>query len=230
MTTAIRHLGAPPAPLTPPAPPAPPVAFPAGAYPTAHAFASAYLDQWARASRSIDLDAVERAATMLVEAYVARAGVYSCGNGGSAAIADHLQCDHLKGVRTGTDLVPRVVSLSSNVDLVTAIANDIGYEEIYAFQLQSHSRPGDVLVTISSSGRSANIVHALRWAQAHGLRTIALTGFDGGQARGLADVAVHVDCSNYGIVEDLHQTVMHAIAQFVRQSHMSAADIGTTSF
>lgn len=223
MTTTLRHPAQPPQPT-------PPVAFPVAPYPTARSFASAYLDQWARAARSIDLDAVERAAGILVEAYAARVGVYSCGNGGSAAVADHLQCDHLKGVRTGTDLLPRVISLSSNVDLVTAIANDIGYEEVYAFQLQSHSRPGDVLVAISSSGRSANIVHALRWARAHELCTIALTGFDGGQARQLADVAVHVDCSNYGIVEDLHQTVMHTIAQFVRQSRMSPADVGTTSF
>ena len=117
--------------------------------------------------------------------------MFSCGNGGSASIANHLQCDHVKGVRTGTDLTPRVMSLSANVELLTAIANDMAYEEIFAYQLQSQARPGDVLVVISSSGRSANIVHALTWARDHGLRTIALTGFDGGDAPGLLAEVVH---------------------------------------
>ena len=111
----------------------------------------------------------------------------------------------MKGVRTGTDLSPRVISLSTNVELLTAIANDIGYEDVFAYQLQSQAQPGDVLIAVSSSGRSPNIVHALTWARDHGLRTIALTGFGGGDARAMAEVAIHVDSANYGIVEDLHQ-------------------------
>ena len=93
-----------------------------------------------------------------------------------------LQCDHVKGVRTGTDLAPQVLSLSTNVELLTAIANDLGYENVFAYQLQSQARPGDVLMAVSSSGRSPNIVRALTWARDHGLRTIAITGFDGGGA------------------------------------------------
>ena len=109
--------------------------------------------------------------------------MFSCGNGGSAAIANHAQCDHVKGVRTTTDLAPRVLSLSTNVELLTAIANDIGYENVFVYQLQSQSGPGDVLMAVSSSGRSPNIVRALTWARDNGLRTIAVTGFDGGAAR-----------------------------------------------
>ena len=90
--------------------------------------------------------------------------VFGCGNGGSAAIANHLQCDHMKGVRTATSLSPRVTSLSVNVELVTAIANDLTYADVFAYQLQSQSRPGDALIAVSSSGRSANIVRALDWA------------------------------------------------------------------
>ena len=109
-------------------------------------------------------------------------------------MANHLQCDHVKGIRTHTDLTPRVSSLSSNVELLTAIANDLGYEMAFSFQLESQSQPGDVLVAISSSGRSPNIVRALLWAHNHGMQTIVLTGFDGGMAREIADVALHVDC------------------------------------
>jgi phosphoheptose isomerase len=87
-----------------------------------------------------------------------------------------------------------------------------------------------VLVAVSSSGGSPNIVQAVSWAREHGLHTVALTGFGGGQARELADVAVHVDCTNYGVVEDLHQAMMHALAQFVRQSRLAPGAIPSTVF
>ena len=156
--------------------------------------------------------------------------MFSCGNGGSASIANHLQCDHVKGVRTTTDLAPRVMSLSTNVELLTAIANDTGYENVFVYQLQSQSGPGDVLIAVSSSGRSPNIVHALTWARDHGLRTIAITGFDGGAARAVAEVAIHVDSANYGVIEDLHQAIMHALAQYIRQSRMTPTAISATVF
>lgn len=204
--------------------------FPAALYPNAGSYFTDYADEVARAWKTIDLDALDRAARILVRAYRRRAGVFACGNGGSASIANHLACDHVKGVRTGTDLVPRVVSLSSNVEILTAIANDLAYEDVFAYQLQSQSRPGDVLIAISSSGRSANIVGALAWARDNGLRTIAITGFDGGGARETADVAIHADCANYGVVEDLHQAVMHTLAQYIRQSRMTSETISSTVF
>ena len=166
----------------------------------------------------------------LLEAYMRGARMFSCGNGGSASIANHVQCDHVKGVRTTTDLTPQVLSLSTNVELLTAIANDLGYENVFVYQLQSQSGPGDVLMAVSSSGRSANIVRALEWARDHGLRTIAITGFDGGAARAVAEVSLHVECTNYGIVEDLHQAIMHALAQYVRHSRMTADAISTNVF
>jgi D-sedoheptulose 7-phosphate isomerase/D-glycero-D-manno-heptose 1,7-bisphosphate phosphatase len=204
--------------------------FPAASYASAASYFGAYAEETARAVRSIEPAALDRAAAILLDAYTRGAGVFSCGNGGSASIANHAQCDHVKGVRTTTDLAPRVVSLDANVELLTAIANDLGYENVFAYQLQSQSGPGDVLIAVSSSGRSPNIVRALQWAGDHGLRTIALTGFGGGDARAVAEVAIHVDCANYGIVEDLHQTIMHALAQYIRQSRMTADTISSTVF
>jgi D-sedoheptulose 7-phosphate isomerase/D-glycero-D-manno-heptose 1,7-bisphosphate phosphatase len=206
------------------------VKFPAGPYSLASSYSEAYFDEIARAASSIELEQVERAAAILIEAYTSSSSTFSCGNGGSAAISNHLQCDHLKGVRTETDLTPRVISLSSNTALLTAIANDIGYEDVFVYQLQSQSSPGDTLIAISSSGRSPNIVRALKWANEHDMRTIALTGFEGGEAKEFAEVAIHVGSNNYGIVEDLHQSVMHAIAQFIRQSRMSKDDIALGKF
>lgn len=213
-----------------PAADAGPAKFPAAPYPSAASYLAGYAEETARAWRTIEPAALDRAAAILLEAYVRGAAVFSCGNGGSASIANHMQCDHTKNIGNATDLLPRVVSLSTNVEVLTAIANDTGYENVFVHQLQSQSRPGDVLIAVSSSGRSPNIVHALNWARDHGLRTIALTGFDGGGARTLAEVAIHADGTNYGVIEDLHQAIMHALAQYIRHSRMSPASISSTVF
>jgi D-sedoheptulose 7-phosphate isomerase/D-glycero-D-manno-heptose 1,7-bisphosphate phosphatase len=195
--------------------------FPVGRYDGVAAYFEEYAEEVARAARSVQLAHVERAAAVLIDTYTGGKAVFSCGNGGSAAIANHLQCDHLKGIRTATDISPRVVSLSANVELVTAIANDMAYEDVFAYQLQSQAAAGDALIAVSSSGNSPNILRAVAWARANEVRTIALTGFTGGDARTLADVCVHVDAANYGIVEDVHQAIMHALAQYIRQSRMT---------
>ena len=207
-----------------------PAAFPSRRYPDGASFGSAYADELARAVGLIDMAEVSRAAQLLTDAYERDASVFVCGNGGSASIANHLQCDHVKGVRTGTDLTTRVFSLSTNVELFSAIANDIGYDAVFEYQLQSLARPGDVLIAVSSSGRSPNIVRALQWADAHGMPTVALTGFSGGAARELASVSVHVGSDNYGIIEDTHQACMHLLAQYVRQSRMTPDAVAANTF
>lgn len=207
-----------------------PAKFPLAPYESASLYFDAYAEQMSRAAKTIDSGSLDHAAAVLLKAYARGARMFSCGNGGSAAIANHMQCDHVKNVRTTTDLTPHVLSLSTNVELLTAIANDLGYENIFVYQLQSQSQPGDVLMAVSSSGRSPNIIRALTWARDNGLRTIAITGFDGGQARTVAEVSIHVDCTNYGIIEDLHQAVMHALAQHIRQSRMSADAISAAVF
>ena len=210
--------------------PGSPVKFPVAPHRSAGSYWDAYAEEMSRAAKTIEPEAFDRAAAILAEAYTRGARMFSCGNGGSASIANHVQCDHVKGVRTTTDLAPQVLSLSTNVELLTAIANDMGYENVFVYQLQSQSGPGDVLMAVSSSGRSANIVRALEWARDHGLRTIAITGFDGGQARTVAEVSLHVECTNYGVVEDLHQAVMHALAQYIRHSRMTADAISASVF
>jgi D-sedoheptulose 7-phosphate isomerase/D-glycero-D-manno-heptose 1,7-bisphosphate phosphatase len=204
--------------------------FPAHRFDRADAFGGEYVTELAHAFGTVDLAQLHRAAEILLAAHDRDAAVFACGNGGSASIANHLQCDHVKGVRVGTDLTTRVYSLSTNVELFSAIANDIGYDAVFEYQLQSQARPGDVLIAISSSGRSPNIVRALEWANANGLSTIALTGFDGEPARSLSTVPVHVDTRNYGIIEDAHQACMHLLAQYVRQSRMSDDDVASQVF
>lgn len=197
-------------------PPAvPPGTLAAFRYLDAGDYGVAYADELRRALATVDRGSLARAARLLHRAFEDDAAVYVCGNGGSAAIANHLQCDHLKGVRERTGLSPRVYSLSSNVELFSAIANDHGYSSVFEYQLQSLARPGDVLVVISSSGRSPNVLRAMARAERLGVPVIGLTGFDGGGVRPAATVAIHVDAANYGIVEDAHQACMHLLAQHI---------------
>lgn len=207
-----------------------PPRFPAHRFDRADAYGGTYLAELSRAFGTVDLAQVSRAAEILTDAYRRDAAVFACGNGGSASIANHLQCDHVKGVRNGTDLTTRVYSLSTNIELLSAIANDLGYDSVFEYQLQSAARPGDVLVAVSSAGRSPNIVRALDWATENGMQTISLTGFEGGPARRRATVPIHVDSSNYGIIEDAHQSCMHLLAQYIRQSRMTADAVASQTF
>lgn len=150
-----------------------------------------------------------------------------CGNGGSAAISEHLSCDHTKGVACDTNLNPFIVSLPSNVSLTTAIANDIGYDEIFAKQVEWFTDPRAALLVISSSGNSPNIIKALKAAKNKSMTTMAMVGFDGGAVvkESLADCIIHVKSNNYGVVEDCHQIIMHSMAQSLRLSHSNKPNL-----
>jgi phosphoheptose isomerase len=194
-----------------------------------------YLDDYAEAVRmafaGLDKNELRKAASVLEDAVSRKASIFVCGNGGSASISNHFACDHLKGIRTGTSVLPRVISLSTNIEIVTAVANDIGYANVFDFQLASLASEHDVLVAITSSGASPNILGALRWAREHGLTSIAMTGFSGGESRTLADIALHVDAHNYGVVEDVHQSIMHMLAQFMRHRKLvDVSQIGRIKF
>jgi D-sedoheptulose 7-phosphate isomerase len=206
------------------------MAFPDQKYSTADEFASAYFRSLAAALDTVDGTQIVRAAAILRAAIDKDQLIFSCGNGGSAAIANHLLCDCSKGVRTDTSMRPRVLSLSSATEIITAIANDIAFDEVFAYQLQSAARPGDVLITISSSGDSENIVRAIAWARTAGMKTIAMSGFSGGRSAQMADVSLHVAANNYGLVEDVHQSLMHILAQYLRQSEMPTALIASRKF
>jgi D-sedoheptulose 7-phosphate isomerase len=206
------------------------MAFPDQKYSTAEEFASAYFRGLSAALDTIDRTQIVRAAAILRAAIDKDQVIFSCGNGGSAAIANHLLCDCSKGIRTDTSMRPRVLSLSSATEMITAIANDIAFDEVFVYQLQSAARPGDVLITISSSGNSENIVRAIAWARTAGMKTIAMSGFSGGRSAQLADVNLHVTAHNYGLVEDVHQSLMHILSQYLRQSEMPAALIASRKF
>lgn len=194
--------------------------FPDKKFADAGTYADAYFSRVSEAAASVDRARLQEAAVILTRVHGEGGMVYSCGNGGSAAIANHLVCDHCKLVRTDTDLTPRIYSLSSTTEILTAVANDLSYDEVFAYQLSALAKPGDALITISSSGDSENIVRAARWAIDNGLPLISMTGFSGGRSAKMAHVNLHVDAHNYGVIEDVHQALMHILAQYIRQAHM----------
>jgi D-sedoheptulose 7-phosphate isomerase len=194
--------------------------FPDTRFTDLSAFMDAYGQQYERAFGRVDRAAVVAACSAIEKAYLNHRTVFVCGNGGSAAIANHMVCDHGKLIGTDTGIRVRVQSLCNSNELLTAISNDITYEDVFAFPLKSMAQPGDVLLTISGSGTSRNIVKAIEAAQGMQLTTIAFTGFDGGKSGGMSDIHVHVPSDNFGVVEDIHQSLMQIVAQFIRMSHM----------
>ena len=194
--------------------------FPDHPYADVSSYCDDYFSRLARATASVDRAQLKRAAERLREAYRSNATVFVCGNGGSASMSEHLACDHLKGVQTDTALRPRVVSLVANVALLTAVANDLSFDDVFVYPLRTMARAGDVLVTVSASGDSENVVRAAAWARDQGVSVIALTGFSGGRSGALAEAHLHVDADNYGVVEDVHQSIMHILAHYLRQEHM----------
>ncbi len=179
------------------------------------AYLTGYAAGLKAALETVDAVALARACEAVEQAAVAGRRIHAIGNGGSAAVADHLSCDWTKGTHHHGHPPIRARSLVSNVALYSAIANDFGFEEVFATQLAFEGDAGDVLVAISSSGNSPNILQAVAEAKERGILSIGLSGFSGGALKSAADVSLYVAANNYGIVEDAHQALMHVITQFL---------------
>jgi D-sedoheptulose 7-phosphate isomerase len=184
-----------------------------------------YLADLARVLLLVPGEAIEQAVAMLLDARARGKRVYVMGNGGSSATASHFVCDLVKTARVaGFDPV-RAFALTDNTPLLTAWANDSAYEHSFAEQVGALVDPDDVVIGISASGNSPNIVAGFRAAADAGARTIGLVGFDGGKARDLVDVAIHVASHDYGLVEDTHSALTHAMAASVRHALESDAEL-----
>ncbi len=148
---------------------------------------------------------------------VAAAGgtVWVAGNGGSAAIANHTVCDCSKGTYSEERPPLKVISLVSNMPLLTAIGNDISYDAVFSEPLKYYLTEKDALLVVSSSGNSPNVVQACEYANAKRVPTVAFVGFSGGKLKDIARHVVHVEVHNYGIVEDTHQSLIHCITQYM---------------
>ena len=170
-------------------------------------------------------DRLVAAINLLLEARAASRRVYIMGNGGSASTAAHFVCDLQKTATVPGQAPLRAHALADNTALMTAFANDTAFENVFAGQIAALVEPDDVVLAISASGNSPNIVAGLVVAAEKGARTIALVGFDGGAAGQLADVTVHIPCDDYGLVEDVHSALGHAMTTAIRQA-VAASTVG----
>ena len=171
----------------------------------------------------IPVNDVERIIKAVSRCYSESRNLFLFGNGGSAALASHHACDMGKGTIAPSQNRFRVVSLTDNVPLITAWANDVGYEHVFVEQLKNLACAGDVSFAISASGNSPNILRALEYSRAAGMVTVGVTGFDGGKMLRLCDIAAVVPSNNMQIIEDLHVAISHAVFTAVRQEMLASA-------
>ena len=176
-----------------------------------------YWDEVADVAAAIDLTDLERAAVMLLTCQARGRVVFVIGNGGSAATASHFACDLSKGTRRDGPPTFHVVSLTDNVPLLTAWANDSGYDRVFSEQLTALARPGDLLVAISASGNSPNVVAAVDAARSCGMSVVSLSGRSGARLAHLVDVLVNVPSDTIEVVEDAHLIVAHSLCVAVRE-------------
>lgn len=180
------------------------------------AFAAAYLDYVQSVFRGISPHEIGGFITTLLDARERGATIFFIGNGGSASTASHFAND--LSIGTNDYKRPfRAVSLCDNISIMTAVANDYGYDEVFTRQLRVHARAGDVLVAISASGNSPNLLHAFEYARGAGVRTVAITAFDGGRLKTMADQGIHVPTGpkEYGPAEDAHMMLDHLVGAYL---------------
>ena len=159
----------------------------------------------------LDVNAIDEAMNLIMRAYEGRHTIYIFGNGGSSATASHWQNDFNKGISEYVDNKFRFQCLNDNVATVMAIANDIGFEEVFRFQLRGKLEVGDIVVAISGSGNSKNVLNAVEYARECGNKVIGMTGYDGGRLKALSDVSLHVPVMSMQTTEDIHMVFDHLI-------------------
>lgn len=176
-----------------------------------------YINRINLALTNVQQTSVDEALLMLTETFDSGKTIWVAGNGGSAATASHFATDLSRCTNSFGEPV-RGISLCDNLGLITAIGNDFGFDSVFSRQLNNVAVKGDLLMVISASGNSKNLLLAIEWAKKNGLKTLALTGFDGGKAKVLADTSLHVPTSNgdYGVAEDSHSMLCHFLSSQFR--------------
>ncbi|MGH9611579.1 MAG: D-sedoheptulose-7-phosphate isomerase [Bryobacteraceae bacterium] len=182
-----------------------------------------YKSELFRAIDTLDLSIIQRAIDWFDEARASGRHIFVCGNGGSASTASHFACDVIKGASFQRDQRFRILALTDSLPTLTAYSNDVSYECVFVEQLKNFAQPGDVVMAISGSGNSPNVLRAVEYANYIGCRTIALTGRDGGKLGPLAQLEIRVPVPHMGRIEDAHLTVCHMIAYHFMDHETAAA-------
>ena len=175
----------------------------------------AYLEQLKETIDKIEVNDLNQLMNVLEQAREEGRQVFVMGNGGSAATASHFVCDFNKGISVGKTKWYKMICLNDNVPTMMAYANDISYDEVFVGPLKNYFNPGDIVIGISGSGNSGNVVKALEWASQHGGMTVGLTGYDGGKVMKIAKYNVHIPVNDMQITEDLHMVLDHCMMKIL---------------
>lgn len=168
-----------------------------------------YIDLEIKTLKRMDTNAINQAMNLLEDTRERKGTIYIFGNGGSSATASHYQNDFGRGVSQHLEKKFRFQCLNDNVATLMAIANDVGFEEVFRYQLQGRMEKKDIVIAISGSGNSENVIRAVEYAKSQGCRVIGLTGYNGGRLKQLSDVSLHVPLSSMQITEDIHMVLDH---------------------
>lgn len=171
-----------------------------------------YRDREIEVLQKLALESINTVMNVLEEARLSGKHIFICGNGGSAATASHFCCDFNKCISEGLEQKYNFECLSDNVPTMMAVANDISYDEVFRFPLKNKMKAEDILIGISGSGNSQNVINAFEYAKEIGGIVIAIVGYDGGKMKSMADYSIHVDVNNMQISEDLHMFIDHMMA------------------
>jgi D-sedoheptulose 7-phosphate isomerase len=174
-------------------------------------FPAEYKSKLLQTLDTIDLAKVDEIIEILKRARDEDRQIFVCGNGGSAATANHFACDMVKGASYGKDKRFRITALSEQIPTMTAYANDVGYDVVFVEQLKNFARKGDVLLVMSGSGNSPNVIRAVEYAKSIGCQTIGLSGRDGGKLKPLVSLNVHIEDDHMGRIEDAHMAICHMV-------------------
>ena len=179
-----------------------------------NSFPATYLEMLQRTLGGISIDKVNEAIEWMRQAREEGRTIFTCGNGGSASTASHFVCDVLKGASFNRPKRFRIMALTDSLPTITAYSNDVSYECVFVEQLKNFGQPGDILLSISGSGNSPNVLRAVEYANQSGLKTIGLTGRDGGQLGRLSQLEINVADPHMGRIEDGHMIVCHMLAYY----------------
>jgi D-sedoheptulose 7-phosphate isomerase len=168
--------------------------------------------------KKIDLEKVNLLSNKIFNIWKKKKSLYLCGNGGSAANANHIANDFLYGVGRGETKGINVESLAANSAVITCLANDIGYENIFSEQLYVKGEKGDLLICLSGSGNSKNIINVLKKAREIGVETFLIVSYSGGKCKNLADNFIHVKINDMQIAEDMQLIILHMCMQWISKS------------
>lgn len=177
-------------------------------------FTEQYKQDLFDALNKIDLAKIEQAIEWLKEARAAGKTIFTCGNGGSASTASHFATDIVKGASYGHDARFRIIPLTDSLSTMTAYANDVSYDAVFVEQLKNFAQPGDIVMGISGSGNSPNVLRAIEYANSIGCKTIGLTGRDGGKLGPMVGLNIQVPVLHMGRIEDGHMIVTHMLAYY----------------